>query len=146
MSNVKVKTWKDLEVWQLAHTLVIKIYEISKSFPSEERYRIVDQLCRAAVSVPTNIAEGQGRYTLKEYIRFLVISRGSVEEVKYLLLLSKDLNYIDHAIYNELSEEYTRVNMMLNKLISSLRSNIRKTSEPRNPSTESRTKNPETRI
>ena len=83
MSNVKVKTWKDLEVWQLAHSLVIKIYDISKTFPSEERYRIVDQLCRAAVSVPTNIAEGQGRNTLKEYIRFLVISRGSVEEVKY---------------------------------------------------------------
>jgi len=71
--------------------------------------------------VPTNIAEGKGRKTLKEFIQFLTIARGSVEEVKYLLLLSKDLNFISSELYLELIDGYDQVGKMLNGLINSLR-------------------------
>lgn len=94
MSGKSVKSWEDLLVLQKAHELVLQIYKITKDFPSDERYRLIDQICRAASSVPTNIAEGKGRRTKKEFIQFLTISRGSVEEVKYLLLLSRDLSFI----------------------------------------------------
>jgi len=132
MNGGLVKTWKDLEVWQLAHSLVLRIYNITNRFPVEERYRITDQLCRASSSIPTNIAEGKGRSSIKGYIRFLVIARGSLEEVKYLLLLSKDLNYLDGTKYDEFIEDYTRVHMMLNKLISSLKSSSYPNTEYRN--------------
>lgn len=94
MSGKSVKSWEDLLVLQKAHELVLQIYKITKDFPSDERYRLIDQICRAASSVPTNIAEGKGRRTKKEFIQFLTIFRGSVEEVKYLLLLSRDLSFI----------------------------------------------------
>jgi len=74
-----------------------------------------------ADSVPTNIAEGKGRKTLKEFIQFLTIARGSVEEVKYLLLLSKDLEFITFNLYSELIDRYDEVAKMLNGLINSLR-------------------------
>jgi four helix bundle protein len=76
MSKVKkrVETWKDLEVWQCAHSLVLKIYEITRQFPSEERFRLTDQLCRASISIPMNIAEGKGRSSLKEYLQFLALA------------------------------------------------------------------------
>lgn len=64
--------WRDLEVWQRAHSLVLRIYKHVQSFPREERYRLTDQLCRAAMSVPANIVEGQSRQTTKEYIQFCI--------------------------------------------------------------------------
>jgi len=72
----------------------LEIYKLTRNFPKDERFRIVDQICRAAISVPTNIAEGTGRHSKKEFLQFLYIARGSVEEIKYLLLLAKDLNYL----------------------------------------------------
>ncbi len=83
--------WQNLKVWRTSHQLVLELYTLTKQFPPEERYRLVDQLCQAPSSIPTNIAEGKGRGTTKEYIRFLIIARGSIEETKYLLLLAKDL-------------------------------------------------------
>ncbi|MGH7770859.1 MAG: four helix bundle protein [Candidatus Binatia bacterium] len=81
-SKGQVESWKDLEVWQASHGLVLKVYEATKSFPNDERLRLTDQLCRAAASIPTNIAEEKGRSVLKEYLQFLSVARGSVEEVK----------------------------------------------------------------
>lgn len=72
----------------------LEIYKLTRNFPKDERFRIVDQICRAAISVSTNIAEGTGRHSKKEFLQFLYIARGSVEEIKYLLLLAKDLNYL----------------------------------------------------
>jgi four helix bundle protein len=72
--NRRVESWKDLDVWKIAHSLVLKLYEITKCFPNEERFRVTDQICRAAVSIPTNIAEGKGRRSLREYIQFLSIA------------------------------------------------------------------------
>ena len=120
----EIQSWKDLEVWQLAHQSVLQIYKITKTFPTEERYRLVDQLCRAAASVPANIAEGKGRNSLKEYLQFLSIGRGSVEEVKYFLLLARDLKYLNDQDYTDLSDKYDQIGKMLNGLMRSLRSNL----------------------
>ena len=116
-----MKTWKDLEVWQRAHALVLKLYRLVQSFPQEERFRLVNQLCRAAASVPANIVEGQSRQTTKEYIQFLYNARGSLEETRYHLLLAKDLEYLKEDDYTALETEYEIVSKMLNCLIQSLK-------------------------
>lgn len=126
----RVETWKDLEVWQCGHGLVLKIYEITRQFPSEERFRLTDQLCRASISIPMNIAEGKGRGSLKEYIQFLTVARGSVEEVKYQLLLARDLGYLDEESYTETSKGYDQVGKMLNGLIRSLKSHAKSKAAP----------------
>ena len=119
----QVNSWKDLEVWQVAHSLVLKVYKITGNFPSDERFRLTDQICRAAASIPTNIVEGKGRKSLKEYLQ-------------YLLLLAKDLSYLEKINYDEIVGEYDRVSKMLNKLIGSLRTNLPLKTQNRKPITE----------
>jgi len=109
-----------LDVWRKAHQMTLKAYKATQSFPSEERYRLTDQLCRSASSVPANIAEGTGRYGKKEFKHFLYIARGSIEETKYLLLLGKDLGFIEGTDYEHLQGGYETVAKMLNGLINSL--------------------------
>lgn len=94
---------------------------IGVSFPPEERFRLADQICRSAISVPANIVEGQSRQTTKEYLQFLHHARGSVEETRYHLLLARDLGYMGSDGYMELGAEYEQVSRMLNTLIQSLR-------------------------
>jgi four helix bundle protein len=142
MAEEKVETWKDLQVWQLAHGLVLRVYEMAKGFPTEERFRLTDQLCRAAISIPTNIVEGKGRNSLGEYLQFLSIAKGSVEEVKYLLLLARDLGYIDEAGYWELADGYNQVGKMLNKLIRFLRSHL--PPKPQHPKPKTQNPKPKT--
>lgn len=84
--------WKDLEVWKKAHELVLKIYRIIVTFPDAEKYALSDQLKRAAYSVPANIVEGHSRKSSKEFIQFLYQARVSLEELRYFLLLSRELN------------------------------------------------------
>ena len=110
-----------LDVWRKAHQMTLKIYKATQGFPQKERYRLTDQLCRSASSVPANIAEGTGRNTLKEYVQFLYTARGSVEETKYHLILSKDLGYLLLSGFNDLMEGYNEVGKMLNGLINSLK-------------------------
>ena len=119
-----VNSWKDLQVWKVAHQAVLRIYGITKHFPADERFRLTDQLCRAAASVPANLAEGKGRNSLREYLQFLSVARGSVEEVKYFLLLAHDLGYLKAKDYEEISGEYDRVGKMLNGLMTSLRKHL----------------------
>jgi len=119
-----IESWKDLEVWQKAHQQVLDVYKLTQKFPSVERFRLVDQLCRASASIPTNIAEGKGRSSLKEYIQFLSIAKGSLEETKYLLLLSKDLGYVDEKRYDGFVQNYDQVGKMLTSLIKSLRDRL----------------------
>lgn len=118
----KINSFFDLEVWQLAHKLVLDVYKVVEKFPKKEEYRLTSQLLRAVVSIPTNIAEGKGRNTLKDYIHFLIIARGSLEETKYLLYLSKDLGYIDEQEYCTLQEQFNLIGKKLNSLINSLKS------------------------
>ena len=113
--------WTDLEVWKKAHLLVLEIYKITSAYPGTERYGIIDQIRRASYSIPANIVEGQSRNTTKEYLYFLHNARGSVEEVRYFILLSKDLGYINDAIYQKIESEYETISKMLNGLIKSLK-------------------------
>jgi four helix bundle protein len=85
-----MKSWKELNVWQKTHALVLRVYEVTAQFPAAERYRLTDQLCRAASSVSANIVEGQSRQTTREYLQFLYNARGSLEETRYHLLLARD--------------------------------------------------------
>ncbi|MFC2128180.1 four helix bundle protein [Bacteroidota bacterium] len=110
-----------LEVWKLAHEFTLAIYKVSNKFPSSENYGLTSQIRRSTASVPTNIIEGQGRRYKKEFVQFLYIAKGSLEEVNYQLFLAKDLNYISKEEYNELFELCTRIKMMLYKLIKSLK-------------------------
>jgi four helix bundle protein len=114
-------SWRDLTVWQKAHANVLRVYQVCRKFPREENYRLVDQLCRAAASVPTNIAEGKGRFSRAEFRQFLTIARGSTEESRYLILLARDLGYITAEVYSELEERYIEVSKMLNALLQGLR-------------------------
>ncbi len=118
----KIKSFEDLEIWKLSHSLVLEIYKIIKSFPKTENYILTKQIIRSAQSIPANIAEGMGRFSKKELTQFLVIARGSVEETKYHLIFAKDLGYIDVNIFENLKNNYTLLGKKINSLISSIKS------------------------
>ncbi len=113
--------WKDLEVWKLAHDLTLKIYDVAKNFPKDEQYGLVAQIKRASYSIPVNIVEGFSRKHTKEFIQFLNIANGSLEELRYFLLLSKDLKMISNELYIDLENQSIKISKMLNGLIKSLR-------------------------
>ena len=116
---MNLKSYRELTVWQKSMNMVRNIYSATYTFPKEEMYGLTSQIRRTAVSVPSNIAEGYGRNSTKEYISFLHIARGSNCELQTQLLICKRLGYIiDDKIIN-LTEEITR---MLNSMISKLKS------------------------
>lgn len=112
----KITTFRDLRVWQHSHQLVLKIYRASKSFPYEERYGLTSQIRRAAVSIPTNIVEGHKRRSRRDYLHFLNIAESSLEEVKYLLLLSADLEMLSLADFEDLESQANIIGRMLYRL------------------------------
>jgi len=118
--NEKLKNYKDLKVWQRSYQLCLEIYKITKGFPDEEKYGLTSQLRRAAVSVPSNIAEGYGRKTTPEYIQFLYIAYGSICEIGTQILLAGDLGYIESVKLEMLNEGVREVERMLKGLIKSL--------------------------
>jgi len=89
-----MRDFKKYEIWQLSHKFTLKIYEITNAFPKEEIYGLTSQIRRSSSSIPTNISEGCGRDSDAEFNRFLTIALGSANESEYLIMLSKDLNYI----------------------------------------------------
>ena len=119
-----METHKDLRVWQQSIELVTSIYMITKTFPKEEMFGLVSQMRHAAVSVPSNIAEGYARGTDRENLHFLRISSGSMSEVETQLLLSLNLGYLSQESYDELSENLTSVWKQLNALISSIKKRL----------------------
>ncbi len=112
--------WKDLIVWQKAHELVLTIYKITADFPDKERFGLIQQIRRSATSVAANIVEGKSKKTDREFSAFLFISRGSLEETRYHLLLSFDLGYLDKVQYDLLEDLCTEVSYLLNKLITAV--------------------------
>ena len=116
--------FEKLEVWKKAHRLVLSIYAITKTFPKEEKYSLVDQLRRSACSVPTNIVEGNERHSKKEYIQFLYTAKASLAETRYHFLLARDLRYISTIQYDSLMNESVEIGKMLNALIKYLKSKI----------------------
>jgi four helix bundle protein len=112
--------WKDLIVWQKSHELVLEIYKLSICFPEKEKFGLISQLRRSASSIAANIVEGKSRKTDKEFSSFLYNSRGSLEETRYHLLLSKDLGYINEEQYDQIEKMATEVSYLLNKLITTI--------------------------
>ncbi|MGD0340950.1 MAG: four helix bundle protein [Bacteroidales bacterium] len=112
--------WKDLIVWQKSHELVLEVYRLTSCFPENEKFGLIQQIRRSASSIPANIVEGKSKKTDKEFASFLYNSRGSLEETRYHLLLSKDLEYIDKNQYDKLENLAKEVSFLLNKLISTI--------------------------
>jgi len=113
---------KDLKVYQKAMDLVTEIYQVTKSFPVEEKYGLTSQIRRAAISIPSNIAEGSARKSTKEYIQFLYHSLGSAAEIETQLDLSKRLEFIDNI--EPINKSNSEIIYMLTGLIKSLKSKI----------------------
>lgn len=117
-----MKTHKDLDVWKKAVDFVTKLYIETQTFPKEELYGLTSQMRRAAISIPSNIAEGSARQGNKEFIHFLHIALSSSAELDTQLLIAFNLNYINKEKYNFLADQLTEIGKMLNGLI-----NYRKT-------------------
>lgn len=116
-----MKDFRTLKVWEKAHTLTLAIYKATEKFPKQELYALINQIQRAAVSVPTNIAEGCGKDSDAELKRYFVIAMGSASELEYLLLLARDLKYLPEDSHQILNSDLTEVRRMLNAFIQKLK-------------------------
>lgn len=112
-----VKTYKDLEIFKGGYKLSLYIYKLTTSYPKDELYGITSQIRRASVSVVLNIAEGYGRKSKEDFKRFLKISLGSANETETLIMLSRDLGYIDNKKCEELLRQYDILGKKIYKLI-----------------------------
>jgi len=117
-----MKDYKELIVWQKSIDFVEDIYKLVKFFPKEETYALSDQIRRAVVSIASNIAEGSGRNTTKEYIQFLYIALGSAHEVETQLIIAKRVSYLKDI--NQYLDKLNQIKKMLNALINSLKQRI----------------------
>lgn len=113
------KNFYDLDAWKLSRILVKRIYKIIKKFPKYENFNIVDQMRRAVVSIPANIAEGYARYYFKEKIRFYYIARGSLAEIQTFIVIAYDVGYINKDIMESVIEETISISKLINGLIRS---------------------------
>jgi four helix bundle protein len=116
-----MKDFRKLIVWEKAHQLTLKIYQVTEKFPREELYGLTSQIRRACVSIPTNIAEGCVRSSDADFSRFLYIGLGSTSELEYLILLSMDLKIIKNELYIKLNNEINEIKKMLISMIQKLK-------------------------
>ena len=119
-----LKSSRDLDLWKKAHSVVLEVYGLKNLFPRNEQFGVVSQMRRAAASIPANIAEGYGRRSTKELIQFLGIANGSLEELRYFLLLSRDLRYLSREAYEALEKNLKSVAEMMEALRKSLRQRL----------------------
>ena len=104
--------YKDLKIWTKAIDLVVDIYKATNEFPKEEKYGLISQMRRSAVSIPSNIAEGAGRNSDKEFVQFLAISHGSSYELETQLIVSERLNLLTNETTNDLCEKISEIQKM----------------------------------
>ena len=123
MEHTKIKSFTDLVVWQEAHKLVLVIYNMTKSFPKEEIFGLINQMRRAAVSITSNIAEGFSRRHYPEKIHFYSISQGSTTELQSQLFIVRDVGYINEEVFNNIFEQSVSVNKLLSRLIAQSKQN-----------------------
>ena len=109
-----IQSFKEIIVWQKSHQLTLEIYKITSNFPKHELYSLINQMRRCAISIPSNIAEGFKRKSLKDSIHFYNIAEGSLEELKYQLLLARDLAYISEGEYTNIINLAEDVGKLLN--------------------------------
>ena len=119
-SKIAARSYRDLIVWQKAICLVTDVYRCTEAFPKNEVYGLTPQLRRAAVSVPSDIAEGQGRLSTGEFKRFLGHAKGSLHELRTQLVIAENLGYLQSAQKEKLLDASTEVDRMLSGLLSSL--------------------------
>lgn len=115
-----MRNFKELKVWQKAHLFALDVYRESQNFPADERFGLTIQLRRAVTSVASNIAEGCGRGSERDFGRFLGIAAGSASEAEYQLLLARDLDYLPADVHRQLDTEINEVKRMLNSFIRAL--------------------------
>ena len=120
MSNEKVKSYRDLLIWQKGIALVKDIYEITKKFPKYERFILINQILRAAISIPSNIAEGQARHYSKEFRQFLYMALGSLAELDTQLTIAVELKYITNENLNGIGEKIVELRKMIMGILSKL--------------------------
>ena len=118
-----MQNFKDLKVWEKAHLFTLRVYEASKIFPKDDIYSLTNQLRRAALSIPANIAEGCGKNSQVEFAHFLNIALGSANESEYYLILAKDLHYLTNEKFLDLTNSINEIKAMLISLISKVRGN-----------------------
>lgn len=117
----KIKNFKDLRIWQLGIDIVKNRYQITQHFPKNEMFGLISQMRRAALSIPSNIAEGFNRYHNNEYKQFLYIALGSAAELETLVIIAKKLNYCSKNDYENLNEEIQQLCRMVSTLIKKLK-------------------------
>ena len=116
-----MQDYRKLDIWKLSHELTMQIYRITIEFPADERFNLTSQIRRSCVSIPSNIAEGCGRSSNAELVRFLYIAMGSAQELDYQLFLSFELNYLTQESYESIKQQLTILQKKLNKFIQTLK-------------------------
>lgn len=119
--KVSIMNIEDMDVFKLSHSLTLEIYNQTKQYPNDEKFGLVSQMRRAVSSIPMNLMEGSHRSNRKEYRQFVGIAKGSSAELKYQLLLSKDIGYLNKDAFKKLSGITQRILQMLEKLSNSLK-------------------------
>ena len=116
-----MRDFRQLRVWEESHQLTLEIYKITKTFPKEEIFALTNQLRRASASIPSNIAEGCGRGSNKDYANFLQMAMGSAYEIDYQLILARDLAYINEENYKRISGKIDALKRQLASLLQKVR-------------------------
>lgn len=119
---MKVKSYRDLDIWKLGIQIVDCVYTITKRFPNDEKFGLASQMQRAAVSIPANIAEGHARQYKKEFIQFCYIALGSVAEVETMLIISKQRDLVKKDFFEELEGKLDHEGRMIRRLLQRLKS------------------------
>ena len=117
-----MRDFRELKVWEKSHALTVDIYQVTIGFPKVELYGLTSQLRRAAISIPANLAEGCGRDSEAELLRFMRIAMGSASELEYELLLAHELQWLEDQTYQRLQTNLTEIRRMLNTFIQRLKS------------------------
>lgn len=120
-SKQKITTFSDLNAWKEGHKLVLMIYKVTKSFPSQEKFALVDQMCRAVVSITSNIAEGFSRQGIREKIQFFLMAKGSLTEIQNQLFIARDVTYISNETFNRIMEQTVIVHKLITGLVKTVK-------------------------
>jgi four helix bundle protein len=124
MEKTKIVMFTDLNAWQEGHKLVLLVYKLTKDFPKEETYSMVDQMRRAVTSITANIAEGFGRRSYKEKLQFYFQAQGSLTEIKNFLLIARDIGYISTLEFDDCINQANTAHQLLQGLITKTKSFI----------------------
>lgn len=122
---MKIKSYKDLKIWNRSIELVTDVYDITSLFPKDETYGLISQIRRSAISIPSNIAEGFTRYYNKEYRQFLYISLGSCAELETQLVIANRLNYLEADIKSKISNDLEIICKMITNLIKKINNDLK---------------------